>query len=80
MQSQTSAGVRHAGSLYGRTFRWLGKPVRKAEAEAEHLHEIEQAGESPETPLVAFLGVFLFLLPIFLIMLGLALLAGHIAG
>ena len=80
MPSQARAGVRHAGSLYGRTFRWLGKPVRKAEAEAEHLHEIEQAGESPETPLVAFLGVFLFLLPIFLIMLGLALLAGHIAG
>jgi hypothetical protein len=80
MQSQATAGVRHAGSLYGRTYRWLRKPVRKAEAEAEHLHEIEQVGESPETPLVAFLGVFLFLLPIFLIMLGLALLAGHIAG
>ena len=72
--------VRHAGSLYRRTFRWLLSPLRKIEAEAEHLHEVERAGEEGETPAIAMLGVFLFLLPIFLIMLGLALLAAHLAG
>jgi hypothetical protein len=47
-------------------------PVREIEAEAEHLHEIEQEGESPATPFIAILGVFLFLLPIVLVLLGIA--------
>jgi hypothetical protein len=72
--------ARHAGSLYGRMFRWLLSPLRKVEAEAQHLHEVEEVGESGETPAIAMFGVFLFLLPLFLIMLGLALLAAHLAG
>jgi hypothetical protein len=72
--------VRYARNLYGRIFRWALRPVRKAEAEVHHLHEIEQEGESGETPFVAILGLILFLLPIFAAMLGLALLAAHLAG
>lgn len=62
--------VKHAGGLYRKTF--LRHPVRAVEAEAEHLHEIEQRGESGETPFIAILGLIVFLLPIFAIMLGLA--------
>jgi hypothetical protein len=80
MRRHARAGVRHAGSLYGRTFRWLLRPVRKIEVEAHHLHEVERVGDTPQTPLVAMLGVFLFLLPIFLVMLGLAIAAARIAG
>lgn len=80
MMSDSRAGVRHAGSLYRRTFRWLLRPIRGAEAEAHHLHHVEQRGESGETPLIAILGLILFLLPIFAVMLGLALLAAHLAG
>ena len=61
--------ARHAGSLYQRAFR---RPVEKVEAEVHHLHEVEQRGESGETPFIAILGVFLFLVPIFLVMAGLA--------
>ena len=74
------AGVRHAGSLYGRTFRWALRPVREVEAETHHLHEVERVGASGETPFIAILGVFLFLLPIFAFMLGLAIAASYIAG
>jgi hypothetical protein len=74
------ASVRHAGSLYGKTFGWLLKPIRRVEAEAHHLHEVEQHGASGETPLIAILGLLLFLGPIFVLMLGLALLAAHLAG
>ena len=60
-------------------FRWLRHPIGTVEAEAHHLHEVEERGESGETPFIAILGVFLFLLPIFAVMLGLAIAAGHIA-
>jgi uncharacterized membrane protein len=46
--------------------------VKRVEAEAEHLIEIEREGESAETPLVVLFGVILFLLPIVLLVLGLA--------
>jgi hypothetical protein len=72
--------TRHAGGLYRRAFAAVRRPVRKLEAEAEHLHEIEQAGEAPETPFVAMLGVFLFLFPIFAVMLGLAFGAYYLFG
>jgi hypothetical protein len=49
------------------------------EDEARHLHEVEQVGEAPETPFVAILGVFLFVLPIFLVMVGLAFGAYYLA-
>jgi hypothetical protein len=61
-------------------FRWALRPVRKIEAEAHHLREVEQVGESGETPFVAMLGVFFFLLPIFALILGLAFAAYYIAG
>jgi hypothetical protein len=70
---------RHAGGLYRRALRRGAKPVEKLEAEAEHLHEIERRGESAATPLIAFGGLLLFLLPIFLVMLGLALAAYYLA-
>lgn len=67
-----NAAMNHARRRYRKLFAALKHPVRGVEAEAEHLHAIEQAGESGETPFIAFLGLFLFLLPIFLIFLGLA--------
>jgi hypothetical protein len=73
------AGARHAGSLYRRAFRGVLRPVQKVEAEAHHLHEVEQLGESPETPAIAFLGIFLFVFPIFLLMLVIAFAAYHLA-
>ena len=69
----------HAGGLFRRALRRGAKPVEKLEAEAQHLHEIERRGESPATPLIAFGGLILFLLPIFLVMLGLALAAYYLA-
>ena len=80
MLREGRAGIRHAGSLYGRMFRWVLRPIRKVEAEAHHIREIEQAGDSGETPFIAMLGVILFLLPIFAFMVGVAIAAAHIAG
>ena len=72
--------ARHAGTRYRKTFAAvLRHPVREVEAEVAHLHEVERAGESAETPLIAFLGLILFLLPIFLFMLGVAFAAYYIA-
>ena len=64
--------TKHAGGLYRKTFDAVLRPVRKIESEAEHLREIEEVGESGETPFIAIVGVVLFLLPIFALMLGLA--------
>jgi hypothetical protein len=69
----------HAGTLYRKTFAVLRIPVRKIEAEAEHLREVEQTGESGETPFIAILGLILFLFPIFLLMAGLAFAAYYLA-
>jgi hypothetical protein len=71
--------VRHAGSRYRRTFVWLRHPARNTEAEVAHLRQVEQTGEAGETPFVVIGGVFLFLLPIFLLLLGIALAAYYIA-
>jgi hypothetical protein len=72
--------AKHAGTRYRKTFgAFLRHPVREAEAEAAHLRDVERAGESAETPLIAFLGLILFLLPIFLFMLGIAFAAYSIA-
>jgi hypothetical protein len=63
---------RHAGSRYRKTFIWLRRPVRKIQAEADHLREVEQAGESGETPYIVMLGLLFFLVPLFLVIVGLA--------
>jgi hypothetical protein len=73
------AAIRHAGSLYARTSRWALRPIRKIEAEAHHIHEIEQAGESGETPFIALFGVVLFLLPIFAFIVGLSFAAYYLS-
>jgi hypothetical protein len=72
--------ARHAGILYRKALPWLRHPVREVEAEAEHLLEIEREGKSAETPVIAILGVILFLLPIVLLILGLAFAAYFLAG
>ena len=72
--------VRHAGRLYQRLFRVLLRPIRGAEHEAHHLHEIEQKGESGATPLIAIGGLIVFLGSIFIILLCLALLAYNLAS
>jgi hypothetical protein len=67
--------VRYAGlwSSIARQFRAIGGTAR-------HLHEIEHAGEDAETPFIALLGVFLFVLPFFFFLLGIALLASWVAS
>lgn len=72
--------ARHAGALYRKTLPWLRHPVRGVEAEAEHLLEIEREGRSAETPVIAILGIILFLLPIVALILGLAFAAYYLAG
>jgi hypothetical protein len=69
----------HAGDLYRKAFAFLRHPVRKVEAEAEHLLEIERAGEGGETPLVAVFGIILFLVPIVLLIGGLSFAAYYLA-
>jgi hypothetical protein len=70
----------HAGRLYRRMFRTLLKPIRGAEHEAQHLHEVEQEGESGATPLIAIAGLIVFLGSIFLVLLCVALLAYNLAS
>jgi hypothetical protein len=71
--------MRHAGTRYRRTFAWARHPVRRVEAEAEHLYEVEQKGDAGETPFVALLGIILFLLPIVALILGVAFAAYYLA-
>jgi len=71
--------ARHARALYRRAFAWLRRSVRGIEAEAEHLREIEREGESAETPVIAIVGLILFLLPIVLLILGLTFAAYYLA-
>ena len=78
--SPVRSSVRHAGSLYSRVFGWLRHPFRGTGAEAHHLYEVEQAGTSAATPLIAFLGLILFIVPIFLVMLGIVLLGARLLG
>lgn len=71
----TGAGaVRHAASRYRSVFRVLVRPVRTVEAEVHHLHDLERAGESAETPLIAILGLALFLWSLLVLVAGIALL------
>jgi hypothetical protein len=71
--------ARRAGTLYRKVFTRLRHPVREVEAEVEHLLEVEQEGESGETPFIAIAGIILFLLPIVVLVLGLAFAAYYLA-
>jgi hypothetical protein len=77
VESQLSAESRERGSQ-SRLAR-LRHPVREVEAEAHHLHEIEREGERGETPFIAILGMVIFLLPIVVLVLGLAFAAYYLA-
>jgi hypothetical protein len=76
--SVPARATKHAGGLYRKTF--LRHPVKATEAEAEHLRDVEEKGESGETPFIAILGIILFLVPIFLVMVGLAFGAYYLFG
>jgi hypothetical protein len=71
--------TRHAGTRYRKALAWLRRPVRAVEAEAHHLREVEREGKSGETPLIAILGIVIFLLPIVLVVLGLTFAAYYLA-
>ena len=68
--------MQHAGGRYRRLLR---RPVEAVEAQAHHLIEVERAGESGETPFIVLIGIVLFLLPIFGVIVGLAFAAYYLA-
>jgi hypothetical protein len=74
-----TGAMQHAGVRYKRTYGLLRHPIRGAETEAHHLYEIEQAGESGETPFIVILGLVFFLGSIFVVLLGIALAAYYLA-
>jgi hypothetical protein len=51
---------------------FMHHPIRAIEHEAHHLIEVEDAGESAETPLLALLGPASFLLPLAALIVGIA--------
>jgi hypothetical protein len=71
--------VGHAAGLYRASFAWLLRQVRKAEAEIEELQEVERAGTRADTPLIAIIGVILFLIPIVLLVGALSFAAYYLA-
>ena len=71
--------ARHAGGRYKRVFRWAVRPMREVEEEVRHLHDVERAGESAETPYIAMLGLVVFLGSVFLVMVGVAFGAYYLA-
>ena len=62
----------HAGNRFRKLFAWLRHPLSRIEVEADHLREVERAGESGETPYIVMLGLLFFLVPLFLLLVGLA--------
>ena len=46
------------------------RPIRHAVHEVRHLHEVEHAGESEWTPLIAIAGLFAFLFVLELLVFG----------
>ncbi len=63
---------------YGRVGRWILRPVRGVDLEVHRLHQVEQVGESGETPYIAIAGLLVFLVSVFLLMLGVSLLAYYL--
>jgi hypothetical protein len=70
----------HAAPLYRRPFAAARHELDALESEARRLHQVELEGQSPSTPFLALFGLVLFLMPLFCVVLGLALLAAWIAG
>ncbi len=71
---------RHASSRLGRVLHAAERVIGSAHAEVVGLHAIEREGEKGETPFIALLGLFfVLLLPVFLVMLGLALIGYYLA-
>jgi hypothetical protein len=68
-----------ASGLYRRTLHAAGRLIGSAEAEARHLHAVEQEGEAAATPFIAILGLFVFFLLLFLVIVGLAFAAYYLA-
>jgi hypothetical protein len=69
----------HAGKRFRKLFAWLRHPLTRTEVEADHLREVERAGESGETPYIVMLGLLFFLVPLFLLLVGLAFAAYYLA-
>jgi hypothetical protein len=78
--STTGGVLRQAGGRYRSLGRAVARPFRAAEHEVEHLHDVERAGESGETPFIAVAGLIVFLGSIFLVIFGLASLAYWLAS
>lgn len=55
------------------------RPLRSAEAKAHRLHALEREGETGLTPLIALLGLVSFLVPVFIVILGVAFAAYFLA-
>jgi hypothetical protein len=55
------------------------QPIRAIEGKGHHLHEVERAGESAETPLIAILGLVLLFASVFLVMAALSFAAYYLA-
>jgi hypothetical protein len=77
--STAGRAAAHALGLYGRTLHAALRLIGSAEAEARHLHAVEQEGDAAATPFIAILGLFLFFLPLFLVIVGLAFAASYLA-
>jgi len=78
--STAKRAASHAGARYRRLFGAFRHPAHAIEAEAAHLRQIEQTGESGETPFIAILGLLFFLVPLFLLLLGIAFGAYYLAA
>jgi hypothetical protein len=51
---------------------------RRVEDEMQHLHELEVEGDSPATPAISIIRVMLVIVPVFALMVGLAVLAYYV--
>jgi hypothetical protein len=54
--------------------------LHSIEREAHHLHEVERAGESAETPLIAIVGLLLLLASVFVVLAALSLAACYLTA
>jgi hypothetical protein len=63
---------------YRRVGRLILRPVRGVDLEVHRLHQVEQAGDSGETPFIAVAGLLVFLVSVFVLMLGVSFLAYYL--